>query len=176
MVPTVYPPVSQFVFRGVHRITPTGASVKTRVRLMKFVIVLFDIGVIGLLWLLLRLFEQNPGWFVAYGWSPLVIKEFAGSGHLDSIAVFLTMGSIVCVVGCSYRRQTVVRAGNHALASVALSDHSVSFDVAVRLATARFWQSDRMGIGRVDVCRWIACSNDVCRSVVRAAGRFDRIH
>jgi hypothetical protein len=96
-LPTVYPPVSQFVFRAVQRITPVDAGVKTRVRLMKFVIVLFDVGVIGLLWLLLRLLGQNPGWIVAYGWSPLVIKEFANSGHLDSIAVFLTMASIVCV-------------------------------------------------------------------------------
>lgn len=97
-LPTVYPPVSQFVFRAVQRITRVDAGVKTRVRLMKFFIVLFDVGVIGLLWLLLRLLGQNPGWFVAYGWSPLVIKEFANSGHLDSIAVFLTMASIVCVV------------------------------------------------------------------------------
>jgi hypothetical protein len=92
---------------------------------MKFVIVLFDVGVIGLLWLLLRLLGQNPGWIVAYGWSPLVIKEFANSGHLDSIAVFLTMASIVCVVGCSYRRQTVVHSANHALASVATLSHAM---------------------------------------------------
>jgi hypothetical protein len=66
--------------------------------MMKLVIVLFDVGVVGLVWMLLRLLGQNEGWFVAYAWSPLVIKEFANSGHLDSIAVFLTVASIVCVV------------------------------------------------------------------------------
>ena len=39
-----------------------------------------------------------PGWAVAYGWSPLVLKECANSGHLDSIAVFLTVAAAYSLV------------------------------------------------------------------------------
>ena len=97
-LPTVYPPVSQAVFRMSNGITPNQASLKTRVRIIKAVILLFDIGVMVLLYKLLSITGINTGWCTAYGWSPLVIKEFANSGHLDSIAVFFVMASIVCMV------------------------------------------------------------------------------
>lgn len=96
-LPTVYPPVSQLVFQFSNWMTPTDASVTARLGVMKAVIVLFDIGVMGCLLLLLKQLQINPGWCIAYGWSPLVIKEFANSGHLDSIALFLCLASLVCI-------------------------------------------------------------------------------
>lgn len=91
---TVYPPVSQVVFAVADRLTPQGTTVTSRVRIMKAVIVLFDLGVVGLsLWILFRT-GIHAGWAIAYAWNPLVLKEFANSGHLDSIAVFFVFASV----------------------------------------------------------------------------------
>ena len=97
-LPTVYPPISQVVFRVSDLLTPDGVSVDTRVFVMKTLIVLYDIGVLVLLCLLLIHVGMHRAWCITYGWSPLVIKEFANSGHLDSIAVFLMMAAVVICV------------------------------------------------------------------------------
>ena len=104
-LPTVYPPVSQMVFFFCVWLTPRDADVTQRVRWMKSIIVLFDLGVMGLLFSLLKVLRLNPGWCIAQGWSPLVIKEFANSGHLDSIAVFLCLASILCIaLACRFTK------------------------------------------------------------------------
>lgn len=92
-VRTVYPPASQVVFAGVALITPRDASLVVQVRVMKLVLVLFDLGAMGFLVLLLRDLGQPAVRAVAYAWCPLVLKEFANSGHLDSIAVCLLIGA-----------------------------------------------------------------------------------
>ena len=43
---------------------------------------------------MLRQFNVHIGWLIAYAWNPLVIKEIANGGHLDSIAVLLMMVAI----------------------------------------------------------------------------------
>lgn len=96
-LPTVYPPVSQQVFRLANRLTPANADVHSRVRVMKVAMIACDLGVMLILYLLLRSLRMNPGWCIAYGWSPLVLKEFSNSGHLDAIAVFLVMAAILSV-------------------------------------------------------------------------------
>jgi len=75
-VPTVYPPASQAVFGAAAITTPQDASLLVRLRIMKAWLILFDIGTVLLLISLLK--------------CPLVLKEIANSGHLDSIAIFLT--------------------------------------------------------------------------------------
>ncbi len=96
-LPTVYPPVSQAVFALGDSITPDEASVEGRVLILKYLLVLFDVGTIGLLWSMLLLLKLHPGWVVAYAWCPLVLKEIANTGHLDSIAVFFTTATVWCV-------------------------------------------------------------------------------
>ena len=88
-LPTVYPPVSQVVFAAATWTCPTDAGARTRVVWMKAWLLLFDLGIVTLLVPLLRLSKMHPGWLASYSWCPLVLKEFANSGHLDSIAVFL---------------------------------------------------------------------------------------
>lgn len=91
---TPYPPVSQVVFAMAAWLTPVSASVSTHLLVMKFFIVVFDLGTLWLMARLVRRVGLPIGWTVAYGWCPLVLKEFANSGHLDSITVFLTMASV----------------------------------------------------------------------------------
>jgi hypothetical protein len=89
-LPTIYPATSQTVFAAVDWITPPSATLVTRVFLMKACLIGFDIATLFTVVGLLRLFGQPSTWVIAYAWCPLLMKEFAGSGHLDAIAVFLT--------------------------------------------------------------------------------------
>ncbi len=93
-LPTIYPPVSQAVFAAVAYATPRGAGIFGRVVAMKAAFVLFDLGTLAVVVALLRMARKPIGWSIAYGWCPLVIKEFANTGHLDSWAVFLTVAAM----------------------------------------------------------------------------------
>ncbi|MDG1896186.1 MAG: hypothetical protein P8J37_14885 [Fuerstiella sp.] len=92
---TIYPPVSQAVFAVAAAVTPTSAPVEFRRFVTKLFIVLFDIWVMFGLLALLQHFRKPHGWLICYAWSPPVLKEFANSGHLDSIAVAFTVWAVV---------------------------------------------------------------------------------
>lgn len=95
---TVYPPVSQVVFALAAGSSPSDADVVTLRLILKAWLLAFDIGTILVLAALLSQLRMAPGWLVAYAWCPLVLKEFANSGHLDTIAVFWMMAAIAAVV------------------------------------------------------------------------------
>ena len=97
-VPTVYPPGSQLVFAAVAWIPPAEAPLTVHLGILKGVLLLFDAGTVLLLWALLSRFGLPVGWVLAYAWCPLVMKEFANSGHLDSIAVCLTILSVLLLL------------------------------------------------------------------------------
>jgi alpha-1,6-mannosyltransferase len=87
-VPTIYPPAAEAFFILSVFLRPDS------VLLMKFIFLLFDIGVLFLIIGLLKHFNKDPCFSLIYGWSPLVLKEIANSGHYDSIPIFFTMLSI----------------------------------------------------------------------------------
>ncbi|MGK7345493.1 MAG: glycosyltransferase 87 family protein [Candidatus Nitrospinota bacterium M3_3B_026] len=84
-VPTIYPPLSQYVFAGA--VGLFGGSLVG----MKLFWTLFELLTIAAVAGLLKTLGRNPVRAVVYAWCPLAIKEVAGSGHLDSLAVFLTV-------------------------------------------------------------------------------------
>ncbi len=90
-VRTIYPPLAQAVFALSAKVTPSDFGVREHIKVMKLILALFDLGVIGLLILLLRANGKPAEWCLAYAWCPLVLKEVANSGHLDVIAVFFTV-------------------------------------------------------------------------------------
>ena len=90
-LPTIYPPVSQAVFAAAAWLVPRDASLAERMIVTKACFVLFDLGVIVVVAGLLRNLHMSLGWLLAYAWCPLVIKEIANSGHLDSVPAFLTV-------------------------------------------------------------------------------------
>ena len=49
---------------------------------------LFDLGILGVLVLLLRQHRMPLNLVLIYGWSPLPLVEFWGTGHNDAIAIF----------------------------------------------------------------------------------------
>lgn len=98
-LPTVYPPVSQAVFAVAAWTTPLEATAATRVLIMKAWLLLFDIATIGIVFLMLRRVGLHEGWTIAYAWCPLVLKEVANSGHLDTIAVCFSALSVMLAMG-----------------------------------------------------------------------------
>lgn len=87
---TVYPPVSQWGFRIVDALTPTHCSSRSRVALMRIWLVLCDLGTLIVVLKIISRVGMPLGLSALYGWCPLVVKEIANSGHLDSMAILLT--------------------------------------------------------------------------------------
>lgn len=83
---TVYPPLAQGLFRFVHGLPGS-------VFAWKAVVAAFDFGTCLLLLALLRARGQ-PTTVLLYAWNPLVLKELAGSGHLDAVMIFFLVLSI----------------------------------------------------------------------------------
>lgn len=79
--PAIYPPLNQFIFALSTIISPTISA-------MNMTFLLFDLLTIGLLTLILRERQLPLSRIIIYAWNPLVIMEFAGSGHLDSAGIF----------------------------------------------------------------------------------------
>ncbi|MFC1667787.1 glycosyltransferase 87 family protein [Chlamydiota bacterium] len=91
-VSTIYPPVSQLVFA-------LGSFLKKdSILIMKILFVLFDVLTILVLIRLLNLLKMNKNMVIVYAWSPLILKEFANSGHGDAIALFFVCLACLCVV------------------------------------------------------------------------------
>jgi len=91
---TLYPPVSQAVFRTTTAMVPDSASVEVHIASIKFMLVLFDFGTMAALGWMLFLLKKHPAWLMAYAWNPLVMKEISNGGHLDSIAIFFMTAAI----------------------------------------------------------------------------------
>jgi alpha-1,6-mannosyltransferase len=84
---TIYPPLAQIVFRAAHRLAPGS------VLAMKVIVVCFDLLAYGFVILTLRARNDLPAKSILYGWNPLVIKVFAGSGHIDAVLVAALAGT-----------------------------------------------------------------------------------
>lgn len=80
-VPTVYPPVAQGVFAFVQRFTPWSLQG------LRVAMLFFDGACMLLIVLLLRHLSLPVERVLIYAWSPLVVKEFINSAHMDVIAM-----------------------------------------------------------------------------------------
>ena len=90
-IPTAYPPVSQLVFWLASLTMRDGSAEAVHVLTLKIWMVLLDFGVCLILWHWLGQGRRARLVLISYAWCPLVLKEFANSAHLDSIAVFFTV-------------------------------------------------------------------------------------
>jgi hypothetical protein len=91
-VPTIYPPFAQFIFAGSTFLREDSITV------MKAVFLGFDMGVILLIVALLSHFQKDPRLCLLYAWSPLVLKEYANSGHYDPVPIFFMLLGIYSVL------------------------------------------------------------------------------
>lgn len=90
-IPTAYPPVSQLVFWLASLTMSDGSPEVVHVLTLKVWMILLDLGVCLVLWRWLGYGRRARLVLISYAWCPLVLKEFANSAHLDSIAVFFTV-------------------------------------------------------------------------------------
>jgi hypothetical protein len=84
---TIYPPLSQIVFRVAYGLAPGS------VLAMKIIVVGFDLLAYAFVILALAARKQPLARSILYGWNPLVIKVFAGSGHVDAVMVAALAGT-----------------------------------------------------------------------------------
>ena len=77
---TIYPPVAQVVFLLTTRISES-------VVWMKVTMLIFEMVAIWAIASLLNLLGRPRQLLLLYAWHPLVVWEFAGSGHVDAIAI-----------------------------------------------------------------------------------------
>ncbi|MBI5149910.1 MAG: hypothetical protein HZA28_03980 [Candidatus Omnitrophica bacterium] len=80
-VKTIYPPGAQFLFGLSQMLTPWSLVG------WKIMIAVTEILIMFLMVFILKQLRLRPDWVVLYAWSPLIIKEFSNSLHLDVFAV-----------------------------------------------------------------------------------------
>jgi hypothetical protein len=81
---TIYPPVAQFFFLIVTRISES-------VTAMRLALVGCEAVTVALIMLLLRRMNREVTRVVAYLWHPLPLWEIAGAGHIDALMVALML-------------------------------------------------------------------------------------
>ena len=85
-VPTIYPPLAQYVFRFSQQINPDSLFT------LRIMFLAFDLMGMVFIILALRALNLNQNFSLVYFWSPLMIKETYNSTHLDIIGI-----SCLCV-------------------------------------------------------------------------------
>lgn len=80
-VKTIYPPLAQGLFAMSQWFTPW------KINGWKWMVGVADCAIIGLLIAILGRMNLPKAWVIVYAWSPLVIKEFSNSLHLDVLAL-----------------------------------------------------------------------------------------
>lgn len=86
----IYPPLAQASFLLVAAISPCVTAVKvffTFCDLLTLVVLLRWLARLG----------RSPAWAALWAFHPLVIAEFSGNGHLDSLMVLLIVTSLWCL-------------------------------------------------------------------------------
>ncbi len=91
-VPTIYPPLAQYVFRAIHNIRPDS------ILAMRLGFLFFDLMALVFIILTLRELGLSRNYSLIYYWSPLVIKETFNSTHLDIIGLSFLCVSIYWLV------------------------------------------------------------------------------
>ncbi|MBC8282614.1 MAG: DUF2029 domain-containing protein [Nitrospinae bacterium] len=91
-VPTIYPPMAQYVFTVVHLIQPDS------ILAMRIAFLIFDVLTLFFIVGILDKLGLNRNWSAIYFWCPLMIKETLNSTHLDIIGISFLCGSIYFLV------------------------------------------------------------------------------
>ena len=124
-IPTVYAPLTELFFWL--------AAQFNGLRAFKLLSLLFDLGTLLLIVGLLRLRGQPAVHALLYGWCPLVVVEFAGSGHNDSLALFYLLLANLFII----RQRAAVSIV--ALAAAVMSKWFAAVTVPVFLRRSRWW-------------------------------------
>jgi alpha-1,6-mannosyltransferase len=89
-MPNIYPPLAELIFRVAARYLPGTIA-------FKLPFFLADLLAVLLLAACLRRSAQREFRLAIYAWNPLVIVEFAGTGHSDALAIAALLGAILII-------------------------------------------------------------------------------
>jgi alpha-1,6-mannosyltransferase len=89
-LPTIYPPLAELVYRLAWRVLPGPVG-------FKLPFLLADLLVVCLLAVWMRTTGGRNFQLAIYAWNPLVVVEFAASGHNDALAVAGVVAAIVII-------------------------------------------------------------------------------
>jgi alpha-1,6-mannosyltransferase len=90
-IPAIYPPVTELLFRATWSVFPGPIAFKTPFAAADVLTILL------LAWIFWDDRERRDFRVAVYAWNPLVIVEFAGSGHNDVLAVLGVVGGLALV-------------------------------------------------------------------------------
>ena len=91
-VPTIYPPLAQYVFFLAQKINQDSLIT------LRILFLVFDLLGMAFIVLILRYLNMNQNFSLVYFWSPLIIKETFNSTHLDIIGISCLCASIYFLV------------------------------------------------------------------------------
>jgi hypothetical protein len=91
-VPTIYPPMAQFIFRAVATLQPDS------ILAMRLTFLFFDLIALFFIIKVLAALGKNRSLCLVYFWSPLVIKETFNSTHLDVLGIAFLCAAIYFLI------------------------------------------------------------------------------
>ena len=91
-VPTIYPPLAQYVFRFSQQINPDSLFT------LRIMFLAFDLMGMVFIILALKALNLNQNFSLVYFWSPLMIKETYNSTHLDIIGISCLCASVYFLI------------------------------------------------------------------------------
>jgi alpha-1,6-mannosyltransferase len=89
-IPTMYPPLSELVFRATWRVLPGPVG-------FKLPFLLADLAVVAMLAGWIRSTGGRNYQIAIYAWNPLVVVEFASSGHNDALAIAGVVATLLII-------------------------------------------------------------------------------
>jgi alpha-1,6-mannosyltransferase len=125
--PSIYPPVAQLLFRLAWKLLPGPTGFKTP-------FLLADLLILAMLAGWFRRAGERNFRVAIYAWNPLVIVEFAGSGHNDAIALAGVVAGLLII-----KRRPVVSTMLLTAAALAKAFPAVLLPLALRKAGWPRW-------------------------------------
>jgi hypothetical protein len=125
--PTIYPPAAQMLFAAVAAVSRTVLGMKTAMVLCEVLACICMLVLLGRAGL-------SRNWVLIYAWNPMVLWEFAGSGHVDAAA---TAWLALAMLASSSARPWVRAIG----AGVALAGATLTKFLPI-VVTPAFWRRD----------------------------------
>ncbi|MGH9815947.1 MAG: glycosyltransferase 87 family protein [Candidatus Acidiferrales bacterium] len=96
-IPSIYPPLTELVFRAAWPLLE-GVPLRTSLVLLKLPFLAADLAVMALLaWWISASGGRNYQ-LAVYAWNPLLIVEFAASGHLDPLVLLAVLASVLALL------------------------------------------------------------------------------
>jgi hypothetical protein len=101
-LPTIYPPMAQYLFA-------LGAAFGHSVAGVKALFILLDLASCGLILRLLKTLGRSYSWAILYAWHPVAVIEVAASGHVDAAGIFFLLLTLIFLIKAGIIPRTGIR-------------------------------------------------------------------